>query len=202
MKKMVLMVSILLLAGCGNDEVKVNGEIMHFEQLEAEILLSESKLEEINKNIEVKEKELADLQKTLEANADKYEGLEELSKNRDGVTSMVKESEKKLGLLEVDIEEAQVQLDKLKGDIVKVKEEPVKVGAGSFYFGEDIKPGRYKAVAQEGYRGIMFVRASGDLGSKASSALGSEDGNKDYVFEAVTGDELETTMPIYLYPVE
>ena len=202
MKKIVLFISVLFLAACGNDEVEVNGSKMEYEELLAKIEESKSDLTEIEENKSTAEKELSKITDNLNENKKEFEDLKDLQKNRNAVTSKVAEAEKKLGLLELDIEEAETELKALKGEIVVAADDPLSIGAGFYYFGSDIPEGRYKVMPQKGHRGNLFVKDS--TGSSfVNTILAEADGyNSEFLFTGMEGDVLEATMPVLLYPAE
>lgn len=201
MKKLILLVFILLLAGCGNDEVEANGAKMSYEELLGKIAEAESELAEIEDEKKNTETEIGSLKVTLEKNKTKYSELEDIAANRDSIENEVRESENTLSVLLADIEKAKGNLAGIEEDIVKARNEPISVGAGYYTIGDDIPPGRFKLVAQEGFRGNVFVREDGT--SKVAETFGGgEYGIADFVFQANMGDEIEATIPILLYPVE
>lgn len=203
MKKVVLLLTMLILAGCGNDEVEVNGSKMEYEELLAEIEKSKADLEVIEKNKSTSQTELAEIEKNLDDKKDKYEALEKLAADQKNVESNLEKSKNEITSLQVEIDSAETELKGLQGAIVKVKDEPIRIGAGYYYFGDDIPPGRYKAVPQEGQSGNFFVR---DInGSKVNTILGhrTDYGHvEEFLFEGFSGDEVEATLPVLLYPAE
>lgn len=198
----VFILLLFFLSGCGNEKVEINGAVLDYEQLLVEVDKGKTELSKIETNTKTAKGELDKVNLTMKENKEKHDGLEALAKNRDKVESDVKSAESTLKNLQSDIEIAKAELRKLQGDIVKTKKEPLKVGAGFFYFGEDIAPGRYKIMAQDGHRGNIFIRNDGRSYVADTFGNGSSDSVTDFVFESVVGDEIEATIPILLYPVE
>jgi len=194
-----LIILLVLLVGCSNS-TDIDGEKVTFEELQDKISEKEDDLEEVENKIKSSEKDLNRIEKDLSDNKKKYDDLETLAKNEEDLKSEVKTKEDELEELEETLKETQEKFDTLQGDLVKMEDEPLKVNAGYFYFGSDIEPGRYIVKPQSGNSGNFFVRGT----NRVNIILGndSERHLEEYTFEASDGDELETGLPIELYPAE
>lgn len=188
MKRLIIFIFLcLLLSGCATEN---KGEV-------AGALLT---YDEIQEEISIAERDLENLQSELESFSEEYEVALNAIEREDEIFTNVRKKEEELIELENSISEAEKQLKILSGELVAFSDEPIKIGAGYFYFGQDIDPGRYQVKPQEGKSGNFFVRGN----NRVNIILGE---NRDshvesFVFEAKEGDELEATIPIFLYPVE
>lgn len=201
MKKIILLISVLFLASCGNDEVEVNGAKMEYEELLAEIEKNKTELAEIEEEKSSAQTELSKIEGTLSEDKEKYDALEKLAADQKTIESSVEESKSTLASLQSEIESAKTELEGLESEIVKVAGGPISLNAGFYYVSKDVPPGRYKLTAQEGDWGNVFVRNKNDYGSKVSDTFGGDE-LESFIFEAVEGDEIEATIPIHLFPVE
>ncbi|MUK88517.1 hypothetical protein GMD78_08940 [Ornithinibacillus sp. L9] len=161
-------------------------------------------MKQLDQEIESANGELNDTIKATNERKDEFQELKELAANKDDLKSEVIKHQRELKSLQTDIKSAEEELAKLEGELIKASDKPIKVSAGYFYFGSDIEPGRYKITAQEGHRGNVFIREEGKRGSYVGETFGdgSRGSTVDFVFESKAGDEIEATIPVYLYPVE
>lgn len=213
MRKLVAMIGLtLLLVGCssGPDTVDIDGEALNFAELMDKVRATESDLSEAEQNLKDVENQITSREADLKNLETKYktevEGFEEVAaliEDKKSIESEISSAETELSILNKDIETAEGKLEKLNGDIVKASDQPVKLSAGYFYFGEDVEAGRYKLTAQEGHRGNVFIRRDGSsYVSETFSHKPSEYAITEFVFTGLPGDQIEATIPIYLYPVE
>src|SRR5690606_29534992 len=161
--------------------------------------------DELQRMIEEKENELNDITNELNENKKFYDELQAIAKERNDLLETINDYKDEIMSLENEIEKKQKELDKLSGEIVKVKDDPIKINAGYNYFGIDnIEPGRYRMTAQEGQRGNVFVRDHERGMSYVAETFGDGTNGsvKEFTFYADEGDEIEATIPVYLYPVE
>jgi len=161
--------------------------------------------DELQRMIEEKENELNDITNELNENKNFYDELQAIAKERNDLLETINEYKDEIMSLENEIEKKQKELDKLSGEIVKVKDDPIKINPGYYYFGIDnIEPGRYRMTAQEGQRGNVFVRDHERGMSYVAETFGDGTNGsvKEFTFYADEGDEIEATIPVYLYPVE
>jgi cell division protein FtsL len=176
-------------------------------------------LQDLNQKIDDRKKQIKDFDeelKVIAADVEKIKGEYESQKTKiDEAMEVMKNKEK----IESEIVSLQSDIDTKKGEIsnldetIKVKsnelsslqgkieasgDEPVTLPAGFFTVGKDIPASRYKAVAT-GESGNFFVNG----GAKVNIILGTDGfGQSEYVFEAVEGDEFESTMGIKFTPIE
>ncbi|MFC4387508.1 hypothetical protein ACFOZ1_06735 [Gracilibacillus marinus] len=187
-KLLIVLVSLLFLVACGDEEtIDIEGETLKYEEFKTELASVESELKTKKQELFDTKADLGRVIAQMEEEEAEFAELEELASNREQ--------------LESDVKEAQETLASLKKEIITLKDEPIKVGAGYFYFGEDLEPGRYLIKSQHPRGGNVFVRRDGS--SYVNVILSDSDGYpSDYVFESINGDELEVAMPVELYQVE
>jgi septal ring factor EnvC (AmiA/AmiB activator) len=207
MKKILFLACVFMfLVGCGNEEAQaeVDGEVVNLEELKTLLSEEEANLRDLEEKVKSTENKLLELDSDFEERETEFEELIKLAENKDSYESEVENAESSLKKLNEEIEEAESELEKLNGQIVSFEDEPIKVGAGYFYFGEDIEPGRYELKAQSGHRGNIFIRREGS--SYVSETFGKprSGGGEEltFVFTALAGDEVEATIPFELYPAE
>lgn len=190
MKKIMISVLLLtlILIGCSNQSVDIEGKAYDYKELTAKISEAQTELNMI--------------QAELISGKAKYEEMETLSENKERLEENISVGLDELGNIIVEIETANKELDLLTGEIAKVKDEPIKLGAGFYYVGSDVPPGRYKLMAQEGNRGNVFVRGDGRSFVAETFGDGSNGSVVDFVFHAFDENEIEATIPVLLYPVE
>lgn len=187
----VLLVAIFFLAGC-NEEVDIEGEKVNYEELQAMV-------DEKEKDIKNKDKELQKVTDLLESNKKEYDELEELSQNKESLLDDIVEYEKEEIDLDETIKEKEEELDGINQEIVKTEGDPISVNPGTYYFGDDIEPGRYKLTYQDGYDGNVFFRGDNNFGETFGKGKYSIE---EYTFYADEGDEIELTIPVLLHPTE
>lgn len=203
MKRLIVLFigAALVLSACGNNKVEIEGKAVDYQLLVDMVKEKEGELAEVEENKNAAGEELKKVKNEITSNWDRFEGLETLEKNKGKIEDEVIAASSTLEKTKLEIDAAKSELSKLQGDIVKAKDEPIKISAGFYYFGSDIKPGRYKLMAQPGHRGNVFIRTDGR--SKVAETFGGGTyGIDDFVFQALDGDEIEATVPVLLYPVE
>lgn len=208
MKRLLLLLPLLLLVAC-QSSVDIEGEKVTYDELQEkleelrdDIQEKGSRQEDLKERITKRTTELGELTEKHRKDEKKYDELEELATNQKDNEKELAKNKKKLDEVKDSIEKKEKQLESLKGDIAKAKDEPIKVSPGFYYFGTDIDEGRYKLTAQEGQRGNVFVRGENSRGYVGETFGKGEHAIEEFTFEASEGDELEATIPIYLYPVE
>jgi|SRR5690625_277634 len=186
MKKIVMLIlAALILSACGGESIDIEGDKVTYEELQDKIKDAE--------------KEFSDISQELIDKKDHYKELKKLDSKQDKLIDSVVDYEKEITSVEKELEEKQKELDEIEGKITKVKDEPIKINPGVYYFGEDIKEGRYKLTNQDGYNGNVFFRGDDNFGETFGQG---EYSIEEYTFYADEGDEIEATIPILLYPVE
>lgn len=193
MRKILLLLFIpILLTACGDDQAEIDGEMVKLDELKEMVAEEEQTLSEVEEEINSKEQKVLGLEIEFQDRETEFNELVALSEERESLDEEVIQ-------LRIERDDLNREIESLTADIVEAKDEPIKVGAGYFYFGDDIAPGRYRIEAQGNNRGNVFVRRNDR--SHVNTILG-EGYNESYVFESIIGDELEVGMPVELYPVE
>lgn len=203
MKKILtLLLLVVILVGCSDvNTVEIDGQVRTLEDLQFDVHAKQVELTKMEDEMERIERESGNLSEAFKSREEEFERLSELAEEEDEVRIAVRDAKEELDKIERQIASAQTELDQLQGQIVELSDEPIKVGAGYFYFGQDIAPGRYMMKPQAGRSGNVFLRRDGS--SYVNTILGSRDSHvEDYVFDSRAGDELDTRIPIELYPVE
>ncbi len=99
--------------------------------------------------------------------------------------------------LNAEVAERQAELERLQNLIVRTGEEPIRVGAGNWYVGQDIPAGRYQVSNGSSN---FFVRRGGR--SVVNIILGGRHGVDTYVFTFQTGDVIEARSAFTLTPIQ
>lgn len=198
MRKILLLFFILfLLTACGDSQAEIDGEMVKLDELKQMVDEEQQKLSEVEKEVESKEQKALGLEIEFQDRETEFNELVALSEERESLDEEVIQ-------LRIERDDLNREIEKITAKVVEVKDEPIKVGAGYFHFGDDIETGRYELKAQDGYRGNIFVRRDGR--SYVADTFGkSRTGGSDeitFVFSAKVGDEIEATVPFELYPVE
>ncbi|AUJ26561.1 hypothetical protein [Virgibacillus dokdonensis] len=168
------------------------------------VVLGEDKVtyDELQKKIEDKERELESISTELKENEDYYNELQQIEEEREELMQTVVDYKVEITSLENEIEDKENKLNKIEGKIVKTVDKPIKLEAGYFYFGEDIDPGRYKIEVPKGTNGNVHVKSEdGDLIVSKNIGGNSQYSVDSYTFHASSGDEIEASVPLLLYPV-
>lgn len=196
MKKIVFLLIVVLLAlgGCSNT-VEVDGAKVTYDELQTKIESRQSELDEIEGKLTAIKTEFAE-------NDSKYKALEALAKEQDEIKQEVETKKAVLEETQEIIDSVKEELATLQGEILKYKDEPIKINPGFYYFGSDIESGRYKITAQEGQRGNVFIRKDGRSYVGETFGDGTRSSVKEFTFRSIDGDEIEAKIPIYLFPVD
>jgi len=196
---------LLVLAGCSEETVKIDGEATNYEDLQVKIKEAEKELDGMEKELSTTNSDLEDINEQvkvakgkLESNQAEFDKLQELAKNREQIKTDVDKATTTLETLKTNIDKATEKLQAVTGKVTKAKGKPTEIGAGHFVFGSDIKPGRYE-VTPVG-RGTNFVVYSSGGSLAVNTILGSD--VPSYVFKAGDGYTLETEGRVKLTPVE
>lgn len=184
----------MVFSGCSNT-VEVDGAKVTYDDLQAKIESRQSELDEIEGKLNTIKKEFAE-------NDSKYKALEELAREQEEIKREVEAKKATLEETQEIIDSVKEELAKLQGEVLNYKDEPIKVNPGFYYFGSDIESGRYKITAQEGQRGNVFIRSDGRSYVGETFGDGTDSSIKEFTFQSNDGDEIEATIPIYLYPVD
>lgn len=193
------------------------------EQVISEPAVKTEDYDELATKVEIKENELAELESKIKDNQESYDeamkivkdkesaekSLDEIESKIEEANSQVKDAEAKVKTkkenlngkikdLENDIKSKEKKLASLTGQIKEKKSAPITLSAGQFTVGKDIPEGRYKAVTTGG-QGNFFVNGGADV----NAILGNGGfGEKEYIFNANDGDEIEITTSVKFIPVE
>lgn len=203
-KVFVLFAVTFILSACGDKKVEVEGSLVTYDELQKKIEEREFELNELKDSISEHKQELKEVKGDISSNKKRYDELEKLAKNEEKIKQSTQEMESKINSLETSIKEKQNKLSALEGELVKAEKQPIKINPGYYYFGVDaIAPGRYKVTAQEGQYGNVFIRRDGRSYVAETFGDGKRGSSiREFTFMSSAGDEIEATIPIYLYPVE
>jgi len=198
MKRILLVLFIpFLLTACGNDQVEIDGEMVKLDELKEMVAEEQQTLSEVEEEINRKEQKVLGLEIEFQDREAEFNELVALSEERESLDEEVIQ-------LRIERDDLNREIEKLTADVVEVKDEPIKVGAGYFYFGDYIETGRYELKAQDGYRGNVFIRRNGIsyVADTFGQSRTSDEEELTFIFSSEVGDEIEATVPIELYPVE
>lgn len=93
------------------------------------------------------------------------------------------------------VEEKQAELERLTARVNRERIKPVRLPAGQFIVGRDIRPGRYQVSGDSNF----VVRGpDGDL--KVNTILGSN-GNESYVCDLQEGDSIQAESSVTFQPL-
>lgn len=214
MNKWFLLVvcSILFLiigAGIGENEAKfkVGDKEGTYEELVAGIKDKEEQIEKIDTELESLIDEKQTVTQEVNENKELIEVAKDYSQNKEALdnqlqtlTSQISTKNEEIKQLDSQISSKQDELASLTGQIQETGEAPIELGAGFYYFGKDIPPGRYDLQPQPGQYGNVFVRGLNGI-SKVGETFGRDE-LQSFIFEGLEGEEIEATIPIILVPVE
>ncbi|WP_238594747.1 hypothetical protein [Caenibacillus caldisaponilyticus] len=179
-------------AGQKNFRGKFNGKVASYNDVV-------QKLSDIEKEYKEKSDQLSQLQTELASKQNEYDELKQLEANRDTMKQQVESAKDDLRELKSQISEAQDKLSSLRGQIDKANGAPIRLEAGKFTVGDDVKPGRYKV--QPIGEGSNFIVYDSTGYPKVNTILGSG-GVPSYTFEAEDGDIIQNEAPAKLTPVK
>ena len=171
------------------------------ESLNSQIAEKNSELQDVSTNLDTAKNELKVSQDKLDTLADydtKVQALNDevatLTANRDSLKGEVES-------LTANRDSLQSELDSLRGEIVKASGEPIKLSAGVYYAGTDIKTGRYRV--SNGSSNFFVYDSKGR--STVNIILGNKNDGlwvTDYTFDLRSGYTIETSNTCTLTPVE
>jgi len=123
--------------------------------------------------------------------AKQEEEIEELKQELD-------KSEGYASILEASLEEEEEeQIEDEISDEDSQEDGKTELSPGTYYFGEDIDPGRYTITFQDDYSGTIIFHGEERFGEN----FGMRDGYiYDYTFNAQDGEKLEASIPVILFP--
>ncbi|MBO1514301.1 hypothetical protein [Metabacillus bambusae] len=189
----------------------------------AKVPLSEKKVtyDELLNEIEGKEEELQEKKAKVEEQRQKLLGLiEETTKNEailaeakdfetnktkledeiNSLSDQVNTKKSEIETLNTDIKSKETELASVTGQIKEKEDAPKQLSAGNFIVGTDIPTSRYKAVPVGNSGNFVVYSSYGDL--KVNTILGGDYGEKEYVFFAEEGDQIELAAPAKFIPIE
>jgi|GEM_PF-5166236 len=179
----VLLTVAFFLVACGSKSVDIEGEKVTYDELKEKIKEKEEELDEIT----------IDLNK----NKNHYEELQEIEEEHQELLDGSLYYREEITELDEEIEEKEIELNKINGDLVKVKDDPIKINPGTYYFGEDLEEGRYKVTYQDGEHGNIYFHGDEDF----AQTFGNDE-TKEYTFNANEGEDIKTDIQALLYPIE
>ncbi len=159
---------------------------------------AEQKQEEltgIEKELSDSEQELRDNKEIIQKIQDHEKKISELSGTISKKQGEIATLTKKVDELNSAVSQKQAELDKLNGDIVKAKGQPIKLISGTYTVGKDVPAGRYRISGSSNF--IV------NNGLKINTILGdSIVGSGDYIGYLDEGDVIDNHAPATLTPVE
>ncbi|MEH7223900.1 hypothetical protein V7112_08765 [Bacillus sp. JJ1566] len=187
--------------------IPIEGKKMTYDELVEEIKKKEQISKDLQIDISEKYKEKESIIKEVQENQKTFDEAVEIIDNKIAILEEIKTLETQVGTkkgeietLNSDIESKKSELASITGEIQKSGEEPIKLGAGYYYFGKDIPPGRYDLQPQQGQYGNVFIRGLNGR-SKVADTFGRDELHS-FIFEGIEGEEVEATIPIILVPVK
>jgi septal ring factor EnvC (AmiA/AmiB activator) len=192
MKWVIALFSVIFLTACSSEAEQAGPAKADVSE---EVKLAQEELAET-------EDKLAEVKNELSSQESKLEELQELSAREDEMKQNIKDYEIDVEYWESKAKEAEDQFNTISGQVEDAEGEPVELGAGYYYFGSDVEPGRYKLSAQEGQSGNVFVRGLDGMSKVADTFGQGSDYVQEFVFEGLEGEEIEATVPVVLTPVE
>lgn len=154
---------------------------------------------EVADKLEETKTELKENENLLDDLKDYEKNRKELNENLKTKTAELETKNKDLESINTQISQKQVELDKLNGDIIQAKGQPITLPAGQFVVGNDVPAGRYNVSGSSN-----FIVHSGTTGrSKVNTILGNGYvGSGDYVCTLDTGDEIDNHARATLTPIQ
>jgi len=192
----IILMGVFYGIGSSGAKAEVNGVKLKHKDIVEEIDTANNELDEIQDHIKEAQGKLDDKKDEFE---EAQNVLDQKEDNQDELSSMesdLKDKKKELKDLKSDIKEKNKELEKITSGIIEKEEEPIVLGAGQYIVGSDVPEGRYKAVPV-GRGSNFFVRGAGSV----NTILG-DNGQADYTFFTVEGDEIDTRAKVKLIPVE
>lgn len=134
----------------------------------------------------------------LDKNESLLKDLENYKKNKTELDKNLNIKNEELKNLSSQVEQKQTELDKLNGDIIQAKGQPITLPAGQFVVGNDVPAGRYNV---SGSSNFFVYSSSGRL--KVNTILGNGYvGRGDYVCTLDTGDNIENHARTTFTPIQ
>lgn len=153
---------------------------------------------EIADKLEETKTELKENENLLNDLKDYEKNRKELNENLKTKTAELETKSKDLEGINTQISQKQAVLDKLNGDIIQAKGQPITLPAGQFVVGNDIPAGRYNV---SGSSNFFVYSSSGRL--KVNTILGNGYvGRGDYVCTLDTGDNIENHARTTFTPIQ
>ncbi len=153
---------------------------------------------EIADKLEETKTELKENENLLNDLKDYEKNRKELNENLKTKTAELETKSKDLEGINTQISQKQAELDKLNGDIIQAKGQPITLPAGQFVVGNDVPAGRYNV---SGSSNFFVYSSSGRL--KVNTILGnSYVGRGDYVCTLDTGDNIENHARTTFTPIQ
>lgn len=131
----------------------------------------------------------------LEANKAKLKTLEDFEGKVGSLRADNSRFSSELKALKGQVEEKQAELERLTARVNRERTKPVRLPAGQFIVGRDIRPGRYQV-----YGDSNFVVRGPDGELKVNTILGSN-GNESYVCDLQEGDSIQAESSVTFQPL-
>ncbi|WP_413379046.1 hypothetical protein [Alkalihalobacillus sp. 1P02AB] len=208
MKKILFVfIPFFLLLGCSSN-IDVDGTLMTYDELKAEIEEKQSEIETVVANLESAYAEKDQVLIDTENAKSEYNSMKaiideatEFEENKEELLKELSEQEKELKELLASISAKQDELAAVSGEIKKKEGEPKVLSAGHYQVGPDLSPGRYIAEPNGGNGNFVVYSASDRL--KVNTILGSGTHyESEYIFYAEEGDSMELSTRIKFSEVE
>lgn len=168
-------------------------------KIDSQTLKLDAQYKEAYDKLESTKKELKNNEQALKEVEEYKKNEKELNNKLASVNQEITTKSGELQGLTTQVEQKQAELDKLNGDIIQAKGQPISLSAGQFIVGKDIPAGRYNVSGSSN-----FIVHSGTTGrSKVNTILGdSWVGDGDYVCTLDVGDEIDNHARATLTPIE
>lgn len=154
---------------------------------------------EIADKLEETKTELKENENLLNDLKDYEKNRKELNENLKTKTAELETKSKDLEGINTQISQKQAELDKLNGDILQAKGQPITLPAGQFVVGNDIPAGRYRVSGTSNF--VVYSGTTGRI--TVNTILGdSWVGDGDYICNLGTGDEVENHARTTFTPIE
>lgn len=150
----------------------------------------DAKIQQLEDKIESSEKQIAVLGKT-EKQQELLNNINKLKAEQDNLTVQKQQ-------LENEIKQKNEEIEKLKGEAIRVKGEPKTYPAGHLTVGTDIPEGKYKIY--DGRSNFIVYSAYGEL--QVNTILGSSYGASEYIYNFKNGDKVRADSSFKLVAVE
>lgn len=207
----IVLILVIFFVGFGiGKSVKTNKETLkastqakldsdtEYQKLLEDIDGKQQENEDLKKEAAKLQKEADDKKDIIKQGQDYETKIEDLKKQISDHEAKVNELTGQVGTLEQTITSKQAELDKLNGDIVTAKGQPISLPSGQFVVGEDVPAGRYRISGSSNF--VVFTSAGRVY---INTILGdSVVGDGDYIGNLQTGQKIENHAPATLTPVE